>query len=53
MAPEIIDQNMKGYGMTVDWWSLGILLYQMLTGEVTCSFIIKLVFKQSLVPIWC
>ena len=30
MAPEII--NGKGHGKDVDWWSVGILLFEMLTG---------------------
>ena len=30
MAPEIIEQN--GYGIGVDYWSLGIIIYEMLTG---------------------
>ena len=30
MAPEVI--NGKGHGKDVDWWSVGILLFEMLTG---------------------
>lgn len=30
LAPEILDR--KGHGFAVDWWSLGMLVYEMLTG---------------------
>lgn len=32
MAPEII--NNKGYNTSIDVWSLGILIYELLTGKV-------------------
>ena len=32
MAPEIVMN--QGYDKTVDWWSLGCFIYEMLTGEV-------------------
>ena len=43
LAPEIL--NRTGHGQAVDWWSLGALLYEMLTGWVgmgvraTCSLL--------------
>lgn len=33
LAPEIL--NRTGHGQAVDWWSLGALLYEMLTGWVS------------------
>lgn len=30
LAPEILDK--RGHGTAVDWWSLGMLIYEMLTG---------------------
>lgn len=32
-APEILTRN--GHGKAVDWWSLGALMYDMLTGLVS------------------
>lgn len=32
LAPEIIQS--KGHGKAVDWWALGILIFEMLAGYV-------------------
>jgi len=32
LAPEIIKGSKTGYGKTVDWWALGILVFEMLSG---------------------
>ena len=33
MAPEVIVEQTR-YGYAVDWWSLGIMIYDMLVGSV-------------------
>ena len=32
MAPEVIKNNGSGHDLTVDFWSLGVLMYELLTG---------------------
>eukprot|EP01064_Diplonema_japonicum_P016376 TRINITY_DN24396_c0_g1_i1.p1 TRINITY_DN24396_c0_g1~~TRINITY_DN24396_c0_g1_i1.p1 ORF type:complete len:385 (+),score=55.25 TRINITY_DN24396_c0_g1_i1:48-1157(+) len=32
MAPEILQQNDDGYSYPIDWWALGVTLYNMATG---------------------
>jgi serine/threonine protein kinase len=44
MAPEIV--SAKGHGKAADWWSVGILLFEMLTGQVTN----KLRSQMKIVP---
>ena len=34
MAPEIIDKRKRGYSLDVDIWSLGIIMYNLLTGQL-------------------
>ena len=33
LAPEIIMGSKEGYGRSADWWALGILVYELLTGH--------------------
>jgi ribosomal protein S6 kinase alpha-5 len=33
MAPEIIQGGQEGHDLVVDWWSLGVLMYELLTCE--------------------
>ena len=40
LAPEIILK--EPYNQSVDYWALGILIYEMLTGFVTYIFLMKL-----------
>ena len=32
MAPEVV--NRKGHDVIADWWSFGVLMYEMLTGDL-------------------
>ena len=32
MAPEVV--NRKGHSFSADWWSFGVLMYEMLTGQL-------------------
>lgn len=44
LAPEILQTN--GHGIAVDWWALGVLLFMLLTLEVS---IISFISNHSLI----
>lgn len=37
LAPEIIQS--KGHGFPVDWWALGVLVFEMLSGKVVAALV--------------
>lgn len=32
LAPEMVQQKKEGYGLQIDWWALGIIIYELLSG---------------------
>eukprot|EP00128_Syssomonas_multiformis_P018553 Colp12_sorted_trinity150504_noHs@33981 len=54
MAPEVLQQ--KGYGPPVDWWTLGVLIYEMLAGippfydENTNAMYQKILYGELVFP---
>ena len=48
MAPEIFKNNGKGYSFGVDIWSVGIIMYQLLTGKLPFNGENKDVIKNNI-----
>ena len=47
MAPEILTRT--GHGKAVDWWSLGAMLFDMLTGAVSSLLSFSLNFHVTMI----
>lgn len=53
MAPEIVQG--RGHDKAADWWSVGILLFEMLTGKVRCmswKLVTRSVFFAGYLFVW-
>lgn len=40
MAPEVLTNNKNGYGLAVDYWSVGCILFECLAGTIPLLFVI-------------
>jgi len=45
LAPEVLTE--PSYTRAVDWWGLGVLIFEMLVGEVRNLFLVSRVFLSS------
>jgi serum/glucocorticoid-regulated kinase 2 len=53
IAPELLES--QGYTKTVDWWTLGVLIYEMMVGHMSStgtSFLDSLIGQTGLPPFY-
>ncbi len=51
LAPEVLTDD--NYTRAVDWWGMGVLIYEMLVGEVVIQFSVWIVKVVSLPSVFC
>jgi len=45
LAPEVLIET--SYTRAVDWWGLGVLIFEMLVGEVSCFIALFLIIRSN------
>ena len=51
MAPELVRE--EGHSFAVDWWSVGVLLWELVSGDCSVLSILSAIFRIFFAPPCC